>query len=149
MVSPSSSEEDLTAVYFGKVQSGAKLSGPHLLFTLSPLLKVFQKFFYRSDVAHTHYNSGIILTLFRRPIVEQNARMVARPLWRGTSNIHGFVLPTKIGYCSNINRARRFWCADNSIDFMRAQPHFNCVRYMEQRHELGKGFCIRRLFSEL
>ncbi len=91
MVSPSSSEEGLTAVYLGTIQPGVELRGSHLSFTLSPLLKVFQKFFYRGGVAHTHYKSGIILNPFRRPIAEHNARMVVRPLWRGPGNIHGFI----------------------------------------------------------
>ncbi len=37
-----------------------------------------------------------------------NAHMVVSPLWRGPANIHGFILPTRIGYCSNPNCAHRF-----------------------------------------
>ncbi len=33
-------------------------------------------------------------------------------------------LPTMIGYCSNTNCARRFWCEDNNVDLMHMQPHY-------------------------
>ncbi len=37
-----------------------------------------------------------------------NVYMVVNPLWRGPANIHVFILPTRIGYCSNTNCVHRF-----------------------------------------
>ncbi len=56
--------------------------------------------------------------------------MVVSPLWRGPGNIHGLVLDekilaTKIGYCSNTNGDRRFWCEDINVAFTNVQPHYD------------------------
>ncbi len=55
--------------------------------------------------------------------------MVVSNLWCEPGNIRGFVLgwkilPTRIGYCSNINCVRRFRCEDNTGDLLCAQPHY-------------------------
>ncbi len=69
--------------------------------------------------------------------------VVVSPLWRGPGNIHGsilfewIILPTRIGYCSNVNCARRFWCEANNVAFTHMQPHFYSVRQVEPCHHLG------------
>ncbi len=40
-----------------------------------------------------------------------------------------YILPTRMGYCSNTNWARRFRCGDNNANFVHAQPHFYGVRH--------------------
>ncbi len=44
------------------------------------------------------------------------------------------ILPTRIGYCSNTNCARRFRCEDNSIVFTHVQPLHYHVRSVEPCH---------------
>ncbi len=68
--------------------------------------------------------------------------MVVSPLWHEPDNIHGFVLdrktqPTRIGYCSNTNNDRRFWCEDNNVALTDLQPHYYRVRQVEPCHQLG------------
>ncbi len=53
--------------------------------------------------------------------------MIVRPLWRGPGNIHGLILPTRIGYCSNTNCDRSFRCKDNNVAFTNVQPHYDRV----------------------
>ncbi len=36
--------------------------------------------------------------------------------------------PTRIGYCSNTNRARRFLYEDNNVGLIRMQPHYYRVQ---------------------
>ncbi len=67
-----------------------------------------------------------------------NVRMVVSPLWREPYNIHGFILPTMIGYSSYTNCARRFRCEDNSVAFTNVQPHYYRVRQVEPCHQLAR-----------
>ncbi len=41
------------------------------------------------------------------------------------------ILPIRIGYCSNINYARRFWCEDYIVDLTCVQSHTYRVRQVE------------------
>ncbi len=58
-------------------------------------------------------------------------------MWREPGNVHGFLLSIRMGHCKNGNWARRFWCGDINIKFMRAQLHYYRVRQMEPCHQLG------------
>ncbi len=49
------------------------------------------------------------------------------------------IQPTRIGYCSNANCARRFRCEDNNIALTQVQPHFYRERQVEPCHQLGRS----------
>ncbi len=45
-----------------------------------------------------------------------NVHMAVSPLlWRGLGKHPRITIPTRVGYCSNINWARRFRCEDNNL----------------------------------
>ncbi len=48
-------------------------------------------------------------------------------------------LPTRIGYCSKTNCARRVRREDNNVDFTHVQPHYYRVQQVEPCHQLGWG----------
>ncbi len=54
-----------------------------------------------------------------------------------TSTASFWILPTRIGYSSNTNYARRFQCDDNDVAFTHVQPHYYLVRHVEPCHQLG------------
>ncbi len=48
------------------------------------------------------------------------------------------IRPTRIGYCSNTNCARRFRCGSNNVDFTHVKPHYYRVQQVEPCHQLGR-----------
>ncbi len=61
------------------------------------------------------------------------------PIWWSSQALFLSNLPTRIGYCSNANCARRFRCEDNNIAFTQVQPHDYRVWQVEPCHQLGWG----------
>ncbi len=59
-------------------------------------------------------------------------------LGRGAGNIHGFILPTRIGYCSIINCARCFWYEKSDVDLTCVQPHYYRVCQAEPYYRLDE-----------
>ncbi len=59
-------------------------------------------------------------------------------LGRGPGNIHGFILPTRIGYCSTANCARCFRYEKSDVDLTCVQPHYYRVCQAEPYYRLGE-----------
>ncbi len=60
-------------------------------------------------------------------------------LGREPGNIHGFILPTRIGYCSITNCAHRFRHEESDVDLACVQPHYYRTCQAEPYFRLGEA----------